>query len=808
MKPFTYSRYCVILLIFLCSISNAFSQQTIQEIIERQDLTYQEIIKLANDFIDKETNENQKRRYQKHFERWKYEMKFHLDNKGYKVSPVVEQQAYEANKRFSTLSSSSNWVEVGPKNLNVTSSWNPGIGRVTSVAVNPANTNVIYVSSPGGGIWKTTNAGTTWTPLVDANSSYMNVYNLCLDPSNANTIYAAATGFGVIKSTDAGVTWAATGTSTFSPLKVLVHPTNSNKVFVTSSSGIYESSNGGTSWTRRLAQRVEDIEFKPDDANIMYSSGSSANTTTIHRSTDGGITWSAITSGITNSGRTLLGVSPNNADVVYAVQANGDAFGRLYKSTDAGLTFTTTIVGDIGAGTNYFGYDGTTAGGQAGYDMAIAVNPNDVNDLSIAGIVVWRSTNGGTSFTQATVWTWGNSTGYNHADVHALEYIGNMLYSGSDGGIFRTDYSITGGNSWTDMSAGLGIRQFYRIANSKTTGIVWGGGAQDNGTTVRQASGAFADWLGADGMDIVINPDNDLNMIGTTQYGSIYRTTDGGNTRVNLTRPAAGNWVTPLVWHSTNSTIVYGGWDAVYRSNSSGDDGTWTNISAGITSTENIDDLAVAPSNDQYIYAAKGNILWVTTNGGTSWTSYTYPDAITDIAVKYNDPQKIWVTTTSTSQPVVHSTNAGATFTNISAGLPALPGRSIVVDDNNAENIFVGMNLGVYYRNIANPNWVVYGVGLPQVAINEVEITKIGGKLRVGTYGRGLWEVNLPLCELTLSYGNISQQAGTYQAVETITSQANVTSPTNYYAGKSISLNPPFSAGPSEVFLAKIQGCN
>jgi hypothetical protein len=94
------------------------------------------------------------------------------------------------------------------------------------------------------------------------------------------------------------------------------------------------------------------------------------------------------------------------------------------------------------------------------------------------------------------------------------------------------------------------------------------------------------------------------------------------------------------------------------------------------------------------------------------------------------------------------------------------------------------------------------------VAVNEVELSKIGGKLRVGTYGRGFWEIETPSCSLTLVYGNISQAAGTYSASETITSQANITTPTNYYAGKSISLNPPFSAGPSEVFLAKIQGCN
>ncbi len=789
--------------LLLLSVSNVFGQKTIYEIINRSDLNFTEIQNLADSYIANEKDTVQQKKDRKHYERWKFEQKFHLDEKGYRVSALVEQEAFKKAAKITPLSVSAAWTELGPKSFTYTSGWNPGVGRVTSVAVNPTNTDIIYVSSPGGGIWKTTDGGASWTPLVDDNSAYMNVFNLAIAPSNTNTIYAAATGLGVIKSTDAGATWTTLAVSNTSTRKILVHPTNSNKIYATSSSGIHESSNGGTSWTLRLSGvSVEDIEFKPDDPNIMYSSGNStSSTTTIHRSTDGGITWKPITSGITNTGRTLLGVSPNDADVVYAVQANGSEFGRLYKSTDAGLNFSTMVVGSIGTSTNYFGYTSTTAGGQAGYDMAIAVNPSDVNDLSIAGIIVWRSTNGGTSFTQQTIWSYPNAVGYNHADVHALEYVGTTLYSGSDGGIYRTSYAAQ--NTWTNLSTGLGIRQLYRIASSITNANVMAGGAQDNGTVVRQSGGNFVDWLGADGMDVIIDPTNHLRMIGTSQNGNIYRTTNGGNTYFSLTRPTTGNWITPLAWHPTSSTTAYGGWNAVYKSTNSGT--SWTAISPV---TGNLDELAVAPSNDQYIYASRGTTLHRTADGGTTWTTYTAPATITDIAVKYNDPTRVWITTISSTQPVLLSTDAGATFTNISAGLPAIAGRSIVVDDFTTEGIYVGMNIGVYYRNLVNSTWTLFGTGLPQVAVNEVELSKIGGKLRVGTYGRGFWEIETPSCNLTLVYGNISQAAGTYSAAETITSQANIASPTNYYAGKSISLNPPFSAGPSEVFLAKIQGCN
>lgn len=799
MKNFSLS----FLLLFTLSFSQTFAQNIIFDIFQRQDLTYDQILDATKKVIEESKDSVERKKLTKHFERWKFEQKFHLDDKRNIISKEIEDREFRLKAKRVPFASTPAWTELGPKSFTYTSGWNPGVGRVTSVAVHPTNSQIIYVSSPGGGIWKTTNGGTNWTPLVDATSTYMNVYNLCIDPSNTNTIYAALTSGGVIKSTDAGATWANTGNGPFNTKKVIVHPTNSNIVLATSSSGIHYSSNGGTSWTSVLTGvSKEDIEFKPGDPSIVYCSGSSS---IFHRSTDGGLTWNqvSIANGITNTGRTLIGVSAASVDVVYLVQANGSSFGRLYKSTDSGQNFTTTVVGDFNAGTNYFGYTGSTAGGQATYDMAIAVNPQDINDLVIAGIIVWRSTDGGTSFTQRTIWSYPNALGYNHADVHALEYVGNTLYSGSDGGIYK---STNNGVAWTDLSTGLGIRQLYRIANSSLDANVMAGGAQDNGTMARQTGGNFVDWLGADGMDVIINPTNALEMIGTSQYGDIYRTTNGGNSRSGLTKPADGNWVTPLAWHPTNGTIVYGGWDSVYKSTDGGN--TWTNIATTITSPGNFDDLAVAPSNDQYIYASKGNVLWVTTNGGTTWTSYNYPAAISDIAVKYNDPAKVWITTTSTSQPIVLSTNAGATYTNISAGLPSLAGRSVAVDDNLSEGVYVGMNLGVYYKDLNNPSWVLFGTGLPSVAINEVEISKPAKKLRVATYGRGVWEAPLLNCPLTLAFGPDPQTAGTYQAIDTITSQANVATGTIYNAGKSITLSPPFSAGSNEVFLARIQACS
>ncbi|HET9057414.1 MAG TPA: fibronectin type III domain-containing protein, partial [Chitinophagaceae bacterium] len=722
------------------------AQTDIFSLIERRDLTVSQIESLANTYFNK-NGTGQGTGY-KQFQRWFYEAKFHTDSRGYIIPEETEWNIYRKARQAMLVApnarlATATWTELGPKSWNRTSGWNPGVGRITSIAIHPSDTTKIYVSSPGGGIWKSTNSGNNWTPLMDnLSSGWMNIFNIAIDPSNQNTIYAAVAGGGVIKSTDAGVTWAATGSGPVSAKKVLIHPTNSSIVFVTGSNGIYRSTNGGSTWTQVHNQSKEDIEFKPDDPNIMYASGNGSSTSAISpfwRSSDNGVTWTSIGSanGIDAYGRTLIGVSPNNPNIVYAVQANGSIFGKFYKSTNAGANFTTLITGNASTGTNYFGYDATGRGttGQATYDMAICVNPLNVNEVHIAGIICWKSTNGGNSFAAETVWSYPNSTGYNHADVHALEWFGKTIYSGSDGGVYK---SVDYGDNWIDLSPGLGIRQFYRISNSKTNSTLFMGGAQDNGTSIYKNTG-WLDWLGADGMDCLISPTDENLIWGTSQNGSIYRSTNGGNSYSGLSQPSPGQWVTPLAIESNTNTI-YGGWTGVYRSTDNGT--SWTKLS-GTNITTTLACLAVAPSNPQYIYASNGTNLHVTTNGGGSWSTYTTAASVTSIAVSPSNPQKIWITCNSSTNRVFVSTNAGATFTNISGNLPSLTARSVAVDNDANETVYVGMNIGVYYIDNTTTSWTNISSNLPLVAINELEIQNSGGKLRVATYGRGVWETDL-----------------------------------------------------------------
>ncbi|OQP68613.1 T9SS type A sorting domain-containing protein [Niastella populi] len=733
------------LLAVLCL--TASSQTDIFTLMERTDLRLSEIERIANRYFDS-VGTGRGTGY-KQYQRWLYERKFHIDENGFFINAETEAARYKAAKQLmkarqsdpSARGTFGTWTELGPQNWTYTSGWNPGVGRITSVAIHPANHAVIYVSSPGGGIWKSTNSGASWTPLVDFTSpDWMNIFNLCIDPLNQSVVYAAVQGGGVIKSTNAGVTWAATGSGPSTTRKVVVHPANSSIVFATANNGIFRSTNGGSTWTQVHTESKEDLEFHPTDPNIMYTSGSGG-TSCFWRSVDNGVTWTAVTvaNGITNVGRSLIGVSPADPAVVYVVQANGSSFGKMYRSANAGQTFVTTVTGNAASGTNYFGYEttGTGTGGQATYDMAICVNPVNINEVMIAGIICWKSTNGGTSFVAQTAWSYPNSVGYNHADVHALEWIGATIYSGSDGGIYKSNNN---GGDWIDLSAGLGIRQFYRIACSKTDPDVITGGAQDNGSSFRRTDSSWKDWLGADGMDCIISPTNANIAIGTSQNGAIYKTTNAGQSRSNLTQPSSGNWITPLVMHPTNQNTVYGGWTGIYRSVNGGTN--WTRISGTIINSK-MNCLAVAPGDTNYIYGSVGAKLFRTNNGGATWDSVTVPASINAIYVSQVNPSKIYLALNSTSNRVFVSTNRGTTLTNISNGLPALVARSIVVDNNPSESIYVGMNVGVYYRDNVDTNWVEHASGLPLVAVNEVEIQKSSGKLRVATYGRGVWETSL-----------------------------------------------------------------
>lgn len=657
----------------------------------------------------------------------------------------AEHPEYFANDR------ASNWVPLGPTGAPA----GGGAGRVNRVRFDPTNSNTVFACTPSGGLWKSTNSGTSWANLTD-NLAVIGCTDVAIDPTNTNIMYLATSdgdagdtySIGVLKSTNGGATWAATGLSwtvnqgrTIS--KLIMHPTNSNIIIAATSNGIYRTTNAGTSWTQVLTGSYKDIEFKPTDPNTVYAAG-----TSFYRSTDNGATWTAVTTGLPTTGvsRMAIGVTDANTAYVYLLvsRSSDEGFQGVYRSTNSGTSFTTRSTTP-----NILGWDnGGDAGGQGWYDLCIAVSPTNADEVYTGGVNTWKSTNGGTTFTLNTHWYGGFSKPYVHADIHDLIFLpgsSTTVWSSNDGGVFRTTNS---GTSWSDLSSNLQIAMQYRVGLSTSNPSLLVTGHQDNGTNKMNGT-TWTQIYGGDGMEGFIDRTNNNNIFASYVYGDYNRSTDGGATwtAINTGLTGTAAWLAP--WHQdpVTAATLYSGRTQMFKSTNSGT--SWSQIGT-ITGTGTIVEFDVAPSNTQYIYAVRSNAVFKTTNGGTSWTNVTgtlpvASAALTNVEICPTDPLKVWVTFSgySSGNKIFMTTDGGTTWTNYSTGLPNLPANCVVYQNATSDGLYIGTDVGVYYRDASLTSWQPYLTGLPNVIVRDLEIYYGTGKIRAGTYGRSTWESDL-----------------------------------------------------------------
>lgn len=683
----------------------------------------------------------------KQYKRWEYVASQELDERGVKIPNHELAQQARMYRRTAALAQQESgtfggeWKSLGPTYWNATSSWNPGVGRVTSIGIDLNNTNHLIVGSPTGGVWKTLDGGASWTPLTD-NFSTVDVYALEISPWDSNDYLWGSTSGRIYRSTDGGKTWASTshvsGSGRVS--RIQHHPTEPNVVYaVSESNGLFRSTNGGSSWV--AVPGVSgiagyDVEFKPGNPNVIYFSG-----TRVYRSTNGGASFSQIGQFSTaNNAYKMMAVTPADPNVVYVLESKGGVFGAFYKSTDGGETFSEMVNGNT---INYFGYSptGSDDKGQAPRDMDVAAHPFDADEVHIAGINTWKSIDGGLFFFLTSHWVPNTAAslgvGYVHADVDILKFVGSRLYVGTDGGVFTSD---DGATTFVNRTNGLGIREFYKIGVSKTNPNVVTGGSQDNGTSVmRGATRQWVDWLGADGMETFVDWSNDKVLYGTSQNGSLYRSFNQGNSYTSVPKPLGvdkGAWITPFEQDPVVPTTIYAAYADIWKSTIGG--GNWEKISN--FDGDNFNHLKIAPSDNQRLYAARRTNLFTTSNGGATWAEISGPwtNSINFIAVHPKQPERLLIVV---SNGVFHSTNAGATWENISAGLPSGTKYCATWEDTGKNGIYVGGFGFVSYTNDdLNGEWIGFFNGLPTVRVYELEINYVSETIFAGTYGRGLWE--------------------------------------------------------------------
>ncbi len=625
-------------------------------------------------------------------------------------------------------------------------------GRLNFVTIDPTNSNNLWVGAPAGGLWKSTNGGTTWTTNTDQ-LGVIGCSDLAIDPTNTSIMYLATgdgdagdtRSIGVLKSTNGGSTWVPTGltsavTSNFLIRRLIINPTNTQILLAATSGGIYRTINGGTNWTLVSSGTTHDLEFKPGNSSIVYASGP-----TFKLSTNGGASFTVINSGIPTTGvnRMAIAVTANDANYVYVLASlsSNSGFQGLYRSTNSGASFSL-----MASTPNLLGWSnvGSDTGGQGWYDLCVAASPLNKNEVVVGGVNVWRSTNGGSTWSIYGHWV-GSGAPFTHADHHDLEYdsSGN-LFNANDGTLYKRV-----GATWVEISGTMNISQIYKFGMSTLTANKWISGHQDNGTSIWNGTSYNAE-LGGDGMDCFFDRTNDNNVFGEYQNGSLQRSTNGGASWTSASAGLTGTspWVTIWKQDPISATTIYVGRTNLFKSTNLAV--SWSTLTA-IPASGTIREFAIAPSNNQVIYVLKSAGIFKTTNGGVTWTNVTgtvpVGSALPEfISIDPLDPNNAWVVLGgySNGNKVFMTTNGGTTWTNYTANLPNIPGNCLIYEPGSNDRIYVGMDVGVYYRDNLSPIWTLYNQGLPNVPVMDFEISPASPSLlHIATYGRGIWVASL-----------------------------------------------------------------
>ena len=708
-------------------------------------LTFDAIITAGNAYWETHDKDAKGSGY-KPFKRWEAQWENYVDINGFLPSTkdlwnVWEQKKSQTQYRTASQNSmadQSNWYSLGPTDFVNRSTNYLNLGRVNCVSIDPNNSDIMYVGAPAGGIWKSTDAGVTYIPLTD-DLPQIGVSGIAIDRNNSNIIYIAtgdddagdSYSVGIWKSTNGGLSWTPTGINpSNSPNRtseIYINPNNSSMLWVATSSGVYKTTNAGNNWTLTQSGNFRDLKVNPTNPNIIYASTSSQ----FYRSTDSGNSFTQISSGLpVDSGRLFMDVTQANSNYVYLVSATSNyGYQGIYRSTDSGLTFT-----QMANTTDIF--DGVS---QAWYDLAISASNTNQNEIYVGVLNIWKSSNGGNSFSQVNNWTSRNAS-YTHADIHFIRDFDNGLFVGSDGGVFK---STDSGASFEDLTVGLSITQFYRISVSKQDSGKIAGGAQDNGGF--GFSNQWASYHGGDGMEGVIDPNDDNFYYGFMQNGStLYVNNSSGQPggTNGYSSPTTGNWITPL--SINNDSEVFAGYSSLYQFNA----GNWTEVSPSFGT--NIDVLELDPINSDNIYVGVNSNLQQSTDHGITFTSVNvFASNITSIEVNNNDNNIVYVTTSGGGGKVWRSVNQGLNFTDITGSLPNVVKNIIKHQTNTIDNVlYLGTSLGVYRFNDNNSDWEVFDNNLPNSSVTDLSINTVDNNITAATYGRGAFRSELPSSQL------------------------------------------------------------
>ncbi|MAT89710.1 MAG: hypothetical protein CMC35_03365 [Flavobacteriaceae bacterium] len=676
-------------------------------------------------------------------------------------------------QRNSEAPSAAVWEFTGPTNIG---------GRITDIEIVSNNPDTYYVGAASGGIFKTTNGGSSWAPIFD-DQEMLSIGDITISEANNDIVWVgtgevnagggslAYDGDGVYQSIDGGLTWQPKGLPDIGSVgKILMDPNDGNTVFVGAmgplfrdddNRGVYRTTDGGTTWEQVLfisdVTGVIDMAMHPTNGDILYAATwerirrpefrqYGGATSGIYRSVNGGDSWTELNNGLpsapTDKGRISIVVAPSNPDVLYARYANAaGSIEGVYRSSNGGDSWTEVNSSQL------------TSVGFHWWFRGIYVDPSDEDVLYNVDFVVEKSTDGGNN--------WNTSFPGVHVDQHALAFHptnSNIVLLGNDGGFYK---SLNGGASWTKDET-LPITQFYRFHVDAQNSDKRYGGAQDN-STMRTTSGSLGDWniiTGGDGFQPLVDPTNTNIIYALSQYGGLVKSTNNGasfNLVLNgIDGTDRNNWDTPICFDPNNSQTLYFGTNRLYRSTNAANN--WTVISPDLTAgpgggnltfgTITTIDVSTLESNRIYTGADDGTVF-TTPDGGTTWTDISagLPERwVTKVLADRDDANTVYVTLSGyrfgeNNGHVYKSTDAGATWTNIGAGLPDIPVNDIVKD--RFDNLIIATDVGVFGSQDEGANWQVLGANIPSVVVNDMHIDEANDQLYIATYGRSSYRLDL-----------------------------------------------------------------
>ena len=682
----------------------------------------------------------------------------------------------QTNPRAAAFSGT--WKAIGPQPIAYSNNYVTS-GRVTALAIDPRSNNTVFAGGANGGVWKTTDGGNTWAPITDDQPS-LSIGSIAIDPTNPDTVYVgtgeenfnadAYTGVGILKSTDAGATW----TNILGPFarqrigSLAIQPSNGMIVLAGASSGVYRSADAGATWTSVLPGTASSVFFDPTTPAIAWAGlgnvfGAAANG--VYQSTDAGLTWTLVT-GVTGAslpsgtaiGRVELTNSPNTGGAAFATIANaitgpGATLNGIYKTTDTGQHWTKLASPDF-------------CQPQCWYDLTFRQDPANPSILATGGVTMYRSLNGGLSWTNLP----SNGSGGNspHVDHHALQFTqdGTLLYDGNDGGVWSTA-SFASTVNWNNLNTTFSLTQYYpSLSIHPTDPTITLAGSQDNGTHLYRNNVEWTRVISGDGGWTAIDPafpnvayaeyvDVTLFKTSRLDFADILETDQGINQNDRVP------FIASFVMDPSNPLRLYYGTYRLYRTTDGA--GLWTPISGDLTdppsasstsSTYTISTIAVAPTDPHTIYTgARSGSVYGTTDGGTTWNKLgaNLPvRAVTHITVDPIDPATVYVTysgfasaTEAFQGHIFKSADGGSTWTDLTNNLPNLPLDDLAVDPDVPNTLYLATDLGVMVSSDGGATWATLGSGIARTAVTSLVLHRPSRTLRAATHGRGVYDYAL-----------------------------------------------------------------